>query len=446
LTCNACVAGKWRLSSLNNNLFDQCVDSPSPQGGSKYWISSGTADGSGIVVLCSVATPDCDQCEMNGLNCGFCKPGFYVFESKSGTICVRCDEPGLLIRGFACQRCAEVFPNCQRCQSNQDSPSKLIICQTCQSGFALRVWSAVESRYQNCETCQMGEFEKVTNTGESFCELCSNAITGCSKCSNGGQDCLVCDASNSLFKNPNGRWSCVNCLLPIYFLKGSKTPDCEGDCCLCTVAIENCLECKGDINTCSKCQEGYLLHSSNNNGVFDTCVPCKEPNQIRNEKQLLTSGLAVCDHCSTRIANCKDCYGNSDHCLMCNHGFYRTASLPGGNYDACTPCTQNGFYPDGEANGLGYCQRCIDIIPGCQSCNGKSCSKCIDPLFLSSPSNDSCIECLGLEDSRNIDEETGLAVCHTRPVAKEIIGFVSKDQSIASLALGCNEAGFFNLI
>lgn len=395
-----------------------------------------------MAVLCSVAINDCEKCDTAGETCSKCKDGFYFFESKADGIfdrCVRCDEPGLLIQGENCKRCDAVFPRCQICQENQSSSESPIECKACILGYALR--EKVGDIYTKCEKCLLGEYEKVTVTGESFCDVCANSIAGCLECTNQGKDCTKCSEATSLFLDENNRNICVDCTEAIYYKKGVKTPQCEGQCCLCTQAIENCLECKGDIHTCSRCHEGYLLHSSKNDGVFDSCVPCKEPHQIRNERQLLTSGLAVCDHCSTKIANCKDCYGNADICLVCNQGFYRTASTPAGNYDSCTPCTQDGFYKQGDSNGLGYCLRCLDLIPGCQSCDGKTCAKCLDPLFLSLPFNESCVECLGQDDSRSIDELSGLAVCNSRPVVNEIIGFVSKDQSMASITLGCSEAG-----
>ena len=179
---------------------------------------------SGICLTCSV--DNCLSCSSDNV-CSSCRKGYNLDSSASSITnqCFRCIDP------------------CTSCFSDGS-------CKTCKSPYS----QVVLTQGQDCILCSDPRCTTCFDSNNGSCTVCSlgyELINGsCTKvCSDGCQSC-----TNSTV--------CTVCFSQFYYLTNQQCKTCPN-----SPACINCLA--NSPNTCTKCNQGYYLSSSN------TCLPCQ---------------------------------------------------------------------------------------------------------------------------------------------------------------------------
>lgn len=188
-------------------------------------------------VQCSTKIQNCGECVLseNSYHCTKCAAGLNRVPTQDGKSCV-CDSFYYENLSKLCSLCdpyqkcktCTASNNCQQCDAAKqwilngqgkcecmpgyiEENNKCLVCgilgcktcetantcKTCEEGF----------RLNENKQCVCNE-DRFLNVAKKQCELCSNYITGCYKCSNSSQ-CSVCDTKLHRDATPNKDGKCV---------------------------------------------------------------------------------------------------------------------------------------------------------------------------------------------------------------------------------------------
>jgi hypothetical protein len=118
--------------------------------------------------------------------------------------------------------------------------------------------------------------------------------------------------------------------------------------------VSNCLICSSFEN-CTQCRGGFFLYSSNpNRNGFDKCVEGCD----MNSGFLYDSITGGCKLCSSAIKNCKNCL-TTFLCSKCDEGYFLHSSSDSGSYDFCNKdCPKNRSMRIDPTMGAKICGKC----------------------------------------------------------------------------------------
>ena len=363
----------------------------------------------GVCLLCSSEISNCATCSDDGLKCLTCEPTYYLFSLQNNGInnaCVSCNEDNQYKKtepangnSGQCDICSNAIDRCLNCRGNSNK------CERCESGFSL--WNADSNTadFELCVTCTSATLFK--SGSPAVCQACSSALLNCHTCSPDGTTCLTCLEGQYLFKsNENGVFdSCIACEEATQYISGLN-------CNRCTQFNSDCVECRGDTATCSKCRSGLYLWDNNNDRITETCDDCSADGRVRTGQ---SDGSGVCRRCNYFVTGCTKCSSDGSSCLECDGGNYPFRSVSGAaNNDLCFACDHPSTLIDS-----GSCFHCSEKIPACDVCNGdpvtNGCLRCQSNFFLfksseSLPIYDQCVPCTGT-DKVKVGANTGHGMC-----------------------------------
>lgn len=353
----------------------------------------------------------CLKCEKN---CDKCL-------STNTKICINCDSSTYLKRGNCESDCGENFyidkstRECRSCLEKCLKCKDKITCDKCENGFFLYEKSKCEalcpsgyiSFNKECVKCDVkSNCKTCSETNTSICLSCDEfkllyngkCIDKCplktylvnKNCYDCGSDCESC-SNNS---------SCDSCLKPLFYFNGKCVKECQVgyssiDSICKECQINNCSDCRNDLNTCYLCQSNKVLFNGKcieecPKGYFSknkTCLPCLSncsscsseyscdecvyPLNLSSEKNSCIVDCPVktvsigrkCETCSNN--SCLTCSDNRKVCMSCPKDTY----LYNGN---CLKACPNGTIPDNKSGNCieckAPCKNCIDSVNTCVDC------------------------------------------------------------------------------
>jgi proprotein convertase subtilisin/kexin type 5 len=410
LRCTKCATGVLFL--VNNGVNSDDCDACSAE--DRYVKTGGATN---VCEFCSVINPGCIKCDGASSICKKCSMGLYLTNTDADAdyeTCTECVGATTYISGTAdglgvCASCSSRLTNCLECSKDGTQ------CLKCNAGSDYLYQSTYKTTamYDSCVTCNSPtqyQLTQPTASASGKCERCSTAIPNCSQCNNNSAACNVC-ATNYYLRDLDGNGSyeaCDTCALATLYKEGNV-------CKTCSSKIAKCLECTSTGSACTKCTNGNYLYSSNNDGVFDSCIPCSLATQyvLSGNDQ----GAGVCTLCVRTDSNCLECSGSPSTCTKCSGVLVRWDPNNDGAYNSCNSCSSNALFKVGSA-GTGFCRRCSSSITNCAECNssGSICTKCNSNNFLHDPSNDSvftqCVACATTSSQYKSSSSTdGSGIC-----------------------------------
>ncbi|ELP92884.1 protein serine/threonine kinase, putative [Entamoeba invadens IP1] len=309
----------------------------------------------------------------------------YVVEGASGIKCIKCVTNYILIAGSCyekllkkCDVIDSISSQCIKCQENYtlDASKNCIQITT--------DFCSYSSKYE-CLKCNL-ELSLVKVSGKSVClkevqnEFCiENSETGCLKCKEGyyisGKDCRQCNKKCSTCLN--NAENCITCNFGYYYDLMNKDCKYVGD------ISQRCKIFLPDGLRCAVCQMGYVLNT------YD-CVKCSE--------------------------KCENCVGSPDGCVNCNTngGFYEDVEYSTTENKSCLStltlfnCKRSGQYGCMECeNGyyLNEYNKCLKCPVGCEECESKMCTSCVDQYVLNVVSN-RCVVWTSVSNCNAYDSKT----------------------------------------
>jgi hypothetical protein len=327
---------------------------------SKCLLKSEITAGLGIngqnVVDCS-PSKNCGTCVNNYLVCESCKPATspqFYYEPTSST-CIQYTSIAATYGGnditYIVTRCQQ-HPDCKLCQKSYTE------CTSCD--YTTRnMYLDISSKICILKTNIIARFGASNSNGTI--EPCQEA--NCVDCQLDFTVCKACDTSVGFYFNPSNS-TCVHFSL-IETSKGANQATGRVENCVST----GCLDCKSDINNCTKCDKDglYYLDAATNK--------CYYWDQIANFYGAnLDTG--VIDPCSK--THCMKCNQNYLNCLYCDYSngwYYDPDSLKcvevkeiGNNMGACSKA--------GGTCVVGTVSQCTQT--GCLLCQADNslCTKC----------------------------------------------------------------------
>ena len=372
---------------------------------------------------CPVCDSTCVTCSgPKATDCTSCASGYVLVDGQ----CEPCDSSCATCDGLTDDDCTSCFtpyilqttasgakcvppppvcdPTCLTCSGTTDKD-----CISCPEGYQL----AFDGSCQPIETCVKWGFSHDESSNVLGAGRCVDDCDcdGTRRCSPTGY-CLSCEDLANTYPDIYSLKDCPVCDGSCLTCNGPSSSDCtacndgfflvNGVCEPC--AVPHCLYCVGDVNSCGKCEDGFLL-----NDVLGCSVP-----------------PVVCDK------TCLECSGpNADECTKCAED----AELVNGS---CVPinCVAFDYKFDEASSPLGpgrcnddcecdgtrrcspdkYCAECVDLVyeyptvysfsdcpicdKSCLSCDGpsdKDCTSCEDGFVLvdgsCEPCDSSCANC-----------------------------------------------------
>ena len=398
--CNECSS--HCLSCLDSSSCQECEEA--------YFVDKRTS-------LCSPCINGCKTCssfdETYGSNCTSCNAGNYLRITGDLGSCPKCSENCLECYGTAtyCTKCPNYYKlnednecevqycqatNCQQCMKYNATQ-----CQICDPYYY------VEPSTMKCARCSQNCLTCIDNNSCQECEpnyFVDKRTNLCSRCTN---DCKTCTSLDDTFGS-----NCTSCS-PGYFL---NMTDNTGACPKCS---QNCLECVGKANYCTKCPNYYKLNEDNECEVsycpLSNCKQCMKYNatqcQICDPYYYVEPSTMKCASCPSHCVSCV----NNSVCTSCSEGYFlnKSSNLCHACTNDCKTCTSNddtfgtnctscssGFFLNISDN-MGYCNKCSE---GCLECYGAAhnCSSCASGYFLQDFANNTstcekcssnCVEC-----------------------------------------------------
>lgn len=269
---------------------------------------------------CSSLIANCSLCR-DANSCALCSQGFYL---KKDSLCGQCGDSNTtgcsvcsadfacsscqtgyyLAEDMTCIACAQRFPYCSACDTEN--------CSACNAGYFLSSVSACEPcGVSHCKQCDNGE----------VCDVCEDEYTifnnTCVSCNNdtGLTNCLLCDIGETEKK-------CLQCKATFFMNDAGGCDSCFPNSALC-VACTN-------LSFCEQCDTGGYLYVDSQGSR--TCVASCPQGTVLN----LLGG--VCETCQAVFGkNCKNC--TSQGCTQCDVESV-TPFLYGNSCSACNETNQ----------------------------------------------------------------------------------------------------------
>lgn len=274
--------------------------------------------------------------------------------------CDRCSK-GSYFDGNECIECA----NCELCNNGK--------CNLCRAGYTLNGSECINQNVMtNCE--EIGEVSCIKcrsgyyyNPVEMNCELCSDALEGCTECLNSSK-CLTCDDSYYLngsscskltdeikskckYTIPGKPNQCAVCIAGYYV-----------DSYICHSCISNCLTCQNS-RQCIKCDENFFL--------LDDLMECISYDELVNCEDKTIKGCSkcskgyyvdgqYCSHCSNKTDNCINCASSTGICSDCERDYILNEDrqcihyslIPHCKLERDNKCSECSFWHTPNRNGL----------------------------------------------------------------------------------------------
>lgn len=313
---------------------------------------------------------------------------FYNDETGMHRFCTKCED-GYFFNGQNCVPCShDLGDNCAECEASPFSTNQYIVptCTKCTGGTKVsrtrlengQITNGCANRRSltaclvsddpnvsdNCVVCEDGHY-----LNDGSCQKCSNAVEGCSQCTDTGK-CLDCVDG---FQLENGKCKQVECLSNQY----SEMGECKN----CHDVYPHCGQCKivaGDLR-CTSCHNNLEFQVQGD----DNSCGCN-----RFQTVVDSSSDARCEYCSSIHQGCVSC--NADQCLECKSGLYLTKEgqcvsevcQARDSTGDCTQCNSKAgvaFYPEGQ-DCVKQCSTGMELVDGqCRpevKCEDKNCAKC----------------------------------------------------------------------
>lgn len=302
----------------------------------RFYYSSGPADGSGSAQKCS--TP-CVKCSLASTNCDSCEASFYLLTKTDSTkTCISSTNPSSLNqgadsvqRGFyftgsadgsgiankcnsPCVTCQGSSSNCVLCEANSYLLTKADSTKTCVGS------TAPSSLNQGADGVQRGFYFTGSSDGSGTASKCESP---CLRCQGSGSNCLSCAANSYLFTKGDGSKTCIGSGSPsslnqgadgvirgFYFTGSSDGTGVANKC------ISPCRECVS-LGVCSRCLPNELLFCSASNfcSEYDQCVPAQYLNSpdesvpprsffTEDSSLKISEGTAVARLCPFQCGTC----------------------------------------------------------------------------------------------------------------------------------------------
>jgi len=205
----------------------------------------------------------------------------------SSTVCTSCDINNILV-GSGCQICATFIPNCLNCTKIGVS----VHCVICAVGYYIDpitfTCKPCNTSVSNCKYC-LSEFDCTDCEwlyyldSPTLCPVCSVALNYCLNCTNNGNTCYQCIDDHSLLDN--------------------------GKCYLCDNWISDCVRCS-DQQHCLQCEVKYHLITD----VILGNIGCKLC-------ELSMEGCSTCNSavfCTSVVSDFYSIYSSNNTVAKCN--------------------------------------------------------------------------------------------------------------------------------
>ncbi|EAR86624.2 transmembrane protein, putative (macronuclear) [Tetrahymena thermophila SB210] len=397
-SCKTCIGGKdTDCQSCFNGMNLLISEKRCIVCGDGYFINSPGK--------CSACIQNCRQCNDQS-TCQVCNTSnsqpIYLDENKQ---CVSsCDQNGgYFIQNDGVLKCLKCDTDCQQCQSKN-------LCKKCMNNTSLILQT--NNVDVKCGVCNQNNY---IDPQDQFCKKCDSSCLTCSGPLS--TDCLTCDQSQNLYKQPDNSCStctgnfkivgqncvqcdpkcngcdstgCKSCASGFYFVEGSK------QCNTCDIQngkfIQNsltCISCNSKCKTCSGPSESdcILCNGQLTRDINNQCVVCNVDNGFYID--------SINQRCLPCAQNCKKCTGPSiGECTQCAKDLYLSNDNAGNQ--VCQECNiQNGYFIS--------INKCLKCDSSCKTCNGTSSSECLTCFtgYFIIGSNKSCVQC-PTEDQNNI--------------------------------------------
>ena len=251
-------------------------------------------------------TPDgiyCYKCDNQYIGMYGCKSecSFSLKKNKTLKCLDGCKEGYIESSEGICESCYKVNEGCNYCHYENEYPSNYL-------GFK-------RQRRFICDECSPNYIKK-----DEECISCNNLINGCQNCKNENNKykCNLC--FNGYYLNED--YLCTYCQYG-FVLEGKKCINCND---ISQGGIEGCLYCNknGNLISCSNCEEGYILLSSNK-----TCIKISQNKELK------------------KLSKCRELAINNNHfdCLSCKSSYY--SLLKENNKKICIYAPEiNGYIDD----------------------------------------------------------------------------------------------------
>lgn len=438
--CLMCSAGHFMEAP------NKCSRCPDNKGKATDVIPSSTAQSSDVCA--TTCLPQCKLCSASASSCIGCNEGYYLSGTRT---CTKCRSGTGKAAGALFLTAAESPSSCSACSTGCElcSSNAATDCMRCAAGF-FRTSTGI------CRQCPSGKgkLADATNTnnapfptiGTAQCDVTCSA--NCILCSTtAANTCLMCGPG--YFRDANGCSPCsAGTGKPADTTIQNPSTDNSGTC-AGTTCNSRCTLCGSSSQSeCIRCNKGYYLSAT---GVCSQCpagrgknadISDPSPNTNGNSAcgNTCSPGCLLCDGSTTGLmcdkgfyfdgqgclqcgpgtgkpadttvqtaavgagscpachANCALCFGtNSNQCLMCNQGFYKSAA------NTCSRCrvgktraTDTTETPPFASADLG-CTVACDSASNCYNCQSGSTSKCLScpqGYFLSGgPTSPVCTMC-----------------------------------------------------
>ena len=274
------------------------------------------SNGAGDCFDClSPPTRECDSCthirEKGKFSlCLSCLSGFELNDRISGVGDVQCAKgPGegecmTSLFELPYTECAESHEKCLKCFRKGcrrlGGDLNLLRCEVCQEGY--RPATEGRDRHGCLKICPEGSF---LVSQDNTCYRCSEAIKGCSECSEGpssskntpeGVICSKCDPNLVKFEN-----RCLEC--------GEHPEGSKGLCQTCQASEES----PDGKFKCESCQKGHFLNESN---------------ECQKECPESGFGWIPDNNCGRCATNCLDCRNTTLECTRCEEKYKKSSNKP----------------------------------------------------------------------------------------------------------------------
>jgi hypothetical protein len=423
--CASCISGNPILESsgstcrntCNSNLYAftntdgsiSCISQSDyyvDNGVRRYYLTSGSTDGTGTATKCQ---SPCITCVTSVTNCESCQYGKYLLTISGSKTCISLEPSNLnsisgVQRGFystdsvngtgaayacesPCITCITRATNCVSCQSG----SYLIT----YSGSVTCISSLNPSSYNSDDGTQRGFYS--TSSSASGIGTAYKCVSPCVTCLTSASNCNACASGSYLLLN-SGSTTCFSSLDPSNLNEGPDrvqrgfySPDtnsgtgsaykCQSPCVICSTTNDNC----------DRCEFGSFLLTKTEGSM--TCISSTSPSNLNLDadgvqRGFFTSGSTDGTGIATKCQSpCLTCLTSATNCVSCQNGSYLftnsgsktcISSLDPSNLNLISG-VQRGFYSTDTASGTGTaykcqspCITCVTSATNCVSCQSDS--------------------------------------------------------------------------
>lgn len=409
LTCSGNLASNCKSCETNAALItNRCVCNPG-----FYAMSSNLC----LVTICSICAPcesSCKTCDgQEKFDCLSCESPSFLYNKQCVSSC-----PSPYVGQLSTARCEASCLNdkeiidgnriCRGCHVDCLTCTGLLItdCISCKNpSFIILIKESQNLCLQNCGN----SYYLSSNT----CFKCNENCLECSRSLN--TDCLSCKNPSFSILNKESQRLCLENCGSGYFLNSNNCLKCHSDCSECSGPLNtDCISCKDPLfsvltkelqNLClANCGSNYYLSSKSCFKCYENCLECKGP---------LDTDCLSCKNPSFKVLNkeskdvcLQDCGINyfltSNNCLKCHDD----CSVCSGTLNTdCISCRNPSYLIlNKESQNL-----CLENCGNYYYQNSQNCLKCHEKcLTCSGPLITECISCetpsftVLLKDSQNL--------------------------------------------